>query len=106
MERLKGTVVRWIGEVLNGPYDMMYAVRRWKVGWRHVEIGLDQVYTNVALSRLRRGLLHALDQCWQGDVQTLLATRQALNTLIDLYLAKIEHAYQPDHASPHHTRSR
>jgi len=99
IDRLKGTLLRWIRELLSGPYDMMYAVRRWKVGWRHVEIGLDQVYTNVALSRLRRGLLHALDQCWQGDVHKLLAIRQALNTLIDLDLAEIEDAYQAEHAA-------
>src|SRR5713101_4429399 len=99
IERLKGTLRGWLRELLFGPYDREYVARRWRVGWRHVEIGLDQVYTNVALSRLRRGLLRALDQCWQGDVQTLLATRQALNTLIDLDLAKIEDAYQAEYAA-------
>ena len=51
--RLKGTLVRWLQELLAGPYESEYVMRRWKVGWRHVEIGLDQVFTNVALSRLR-----------------------------------------------------
>src|SRR6516225_9960860 len=59
--RLKGTLVAWLRDLLNGPYDRDYVIRRWKVGWRHVEIGLDQVFTNVALSRLRRGLLRALE---------------------------------------------
>ncbi len=97
IERLKGTLLRWIRELLSGPYDMMYVVRRWKVGWRHVEIGLDQVFTNVALSRLRRGLLHTLDEHWHGDVRQMLPIRQALNTLIDLDLAQIEDAYQAEH---------
>src|SRR5260221_9501435 len=52
IERLKGTLVAWIRELFSGQYDAAYVVRRWRVGRRHVEIGLDQVYTNVALSRL------------------------------------------------------
>src|SRR5262249_22930490 len=68
IERLKGTLRAWLRELLFGPYDRDYVVRRWKVGWRHVEIGLDQVYTNVALSRLRRGLLRAIEQKWQGNL--------------------------------------
>ena len=40
-----------------GPTTTTMSRRRWRVGWRHVEIGLEQVYTNVALSRLRTGLV-------------------------------------------------
>ena len=57
IDRLKGTLVQWIRELLAGTYDADYVARRWRVGWRHVEIGLEQVYTNVALSRLRSGLI-------------------------------------------------
>ena len=59
IDRLKGTLVQWIRELLAGTYDAEYVARRWRVGWRHVEIGLEQVYTNVALSRLRSGLVGA-----------------------------------------------
>ena len=59
---LKGTLVRWLRELLSGPYDRDYVARRWQVGWRHVEIGLDQVYTNVALSRVRCSLLRAVQE--------------------------------------------
>src|SRR5262249_10017404 len=52
--RLKGTLRQWLTELLTGPYEGEYVKRRWNAGWRHVEIGLDQVYTNVALSRLRK----------------------------------------------------
>ena len=52
IDRLKQSLVRWLQELLSGPYDRDYVVRRWRVGMRHVEIGLDQVYTNVALSRM------------------------------------------------------
>ena len=95
--RLKGTLVQWLRELLAGPYDRDYVARRWRVGWRHVEIGLDQVYTNAALSRLRKGLLRAIERSWTGDPVEMLAVRQSLNTLLDLDLAIIEDAYQAEY---------
>jgi len=97
VERLKGTLVQWLRELLSGRYDASYVAGRWRVGWRHVEIGLDQVYTYVALSRLRFGLLHALDAAWSGTAEEFRATSRALNKLFDLDLAIIEDAYQAEH---------
>jgi signal transduction histidine kinase len=97
--RLKGTLVRWLQELLAGPYENEYVMRRWKVGWRHVEIGLDQVFTNVALSRLRKGLHAALRESWRGDAHELLETRTSLNLLVDLDLAIIEDAYQAEYVA-------
>jgi PAS domain S-box-containing protein len=97
VERLKGTLIQWLRELLSGRYDEAYVARRWRVGWRHVEIGLDQVYTNVALSRLRTGLLRALDEAWPGSPEEFRATSRALNKLLDLDLAIIEDAYQAEH---------
>jgi signal transduction histidine kinase len=99
IERLKGTLFAWIRELLSGRYDQDYVARRWRVGWRHVEIGLDQVYTNVALSRLRRGLLQVLAEHWPGDLRDSVAVRQSLNTLLDLDLALIEDAYEAEYLS-------
>jgi signal transduction histidine kinase len=99
IERLKGTLRAWLKDLLTGPYDEDYVARRWRVGWRHVEIGLDQVYTNVALFRLRRGLLLALEEHWPGDLRDSLATRRSLNTLLDLDLAIIEDAYQSEYVA-------
>jgi signal transduction histidine kinase len=97
IERLKGTLLAWIRELLCGRYDRDYVARRWRVGWRHVEIGLDQVYTNVALSRLRTGLCRALRDHWAGDADGLQQTLAALNKLLDLDLAIIEDAYQAEY---------
>lgn len=97
IERLKGTLVLWLEQLVSGRYDADYVVRRWKIGHRHAEIGLDQVFTNVALSRLRRGLHGVLDEFWTGSVQELLELRVTVNTLIDLDLALIEDAYQTEH---------
>jgi signal transduction histidine kinase len=97
IERLKGTLLRWLRELLSGPYDRAYVLRRWQVGWRHVEIGLDQVFTNVALSRVRRGLMRCLEAVDPDSSRSALAVRRSLNTLIDLDLAIIEDAYQAEY---------
>ena len=99
IDRLKGTLVQWIRELLAGNYDAAYVARRWRVGWRHVEIGLEQVYTNVALSRLRTGLCRCLHTSWPRDPQSLIETVRALNKLLDLDLAIIEDAYQAEYAA-------
>jgi signal transduction histidine kinase len=97
VNRLKGTLVQWLRELLSGRYDRGYVLRRWQVGWRHVEIGLEQVYTNVALSRLRLGLMRVLHERWTGDVKALQDTIRSLNKLLDLDLAIIEDAYQAEY---------
>jgi two-component system, NtrC family, sensor kinase len=98
INRLKGTLILWLKQLVAGNYDSDYVARRWRVGWRHVEIGLDQVYTNVALSRLRAGLMRAVHERWQGDIPTLRETVRALNKLLDLDLAIIEDAYQAEYS--------
>lgn len=96
IERLKGTLVAWLKELFAGQYDADYVARRWKVGLRHVEIGLDQVYTNAALSRLRSGLLLALENEFSADLPSIMAARRSVNKLLDLDLAIIEDAYQTE----------
>jgi len=95
--RLKRTLHGWLHELFSGRYDRDYVERRWRVGYRHVDIGLNQVYTNAALSRLRRGLFKALEASWSDSTEELLACRTSLNTLLDLDLAIIEDAYQTEY---------
>lgn len=96
--RLKGTLHIWLRELLHGPYDEAYIRRRFRVGWRHVEIGLPSVFTNVAMSRIRTRLTQAMMEGWEGDPTGLSATVVALQKRIDLDLALIEEAYQSEHA--------
>jgi signal transduction histidine kinase len=95
--RLKQTLRGWLEELFSGNYDQAYVERRWRVGLRHVEIGLNQVYTNAALSRLRRGLLNLLQRVWTGPAEEAINSRAALNTLLDLDLALSEDAYQTEY---------
>lgn len=96
VQRLKQTLVQWLRELFSGVYDDDYATRRWQVGWRHVEIGLDQAYPNVALARLRQGLVHAIISRWQGDPLVLERSLASLHRLIDLDHALITDAYQTE----------
>lgn len=99
IERLKQTLINWLRELLSGEYDESYAARRWKVGLRHVAIGLSQIYTNMALSRMKKGLLRALRESWTGDEETLFGVVTSLGTLFDIDLALIQEAYESEHNS-------
>jgi hypothetical protein len=50
IEHLKGTLRGWLLELLSGPYDQDYVARRWQVGKRHIEVGVEQVYVGAALA--------------------------------------------------------
>ena len=95
--RLKGALLRWLQELLAGPYDAEYVARRGQVGKRHVEVGLEQVYFCMAMARLRAGLVETLGRCWQGERQGLVHAILSLNRLLDLDLTIIESAYQSEY---------
>lgn len=96
IERLKRSLRDWVEELFHGSYDAEYVERRWQVGLRHVQVGLNQVYVNAAMSRLRTGLLQFHEQAWTEPASEALATRRSINKLIDLDLAIIEDAYQTE----------
>lgn len=97
IERLKRTLLGWLRELLSGVYDEDYVLRRWRIGLRHVAIGLPQVYTAAAMSRLRTGLASALAAEWTGDAAQLHSALVSLNKLIDLDLAIMSDAYETEH---------
>jgi PAS domain S-box-containing protein len=99
VDRLKGTLVRWMEELLAGPYGPEYAAARGRVGMRHVEIGLPQVFTSAALARLRTGMLQALYH--HGLAANCSPTQlsewvQSLNKRIDIDLAIIAAVYEAE----------
>jgi PAS domain S-box-containing protein len=99
IERLKATLARWIEELLTGPYDDAYVQRRARVGLRHVEIGLEQLYTNLAFARLRLQMMEAVRRAWRGPPDERAATLLSLNKLIDLDLAVITAVYEAEHVT-------
>ena len=95
--RLKTTLRGWLRQLLTGPYDHEYVTLRSNVGRRHVAIGLEQVYVNAAISRLRKGLCQQLHDFWESSPEELRCTIESLNKLLDLDLAIIEDAYQVEY---------
>lgn len=97
IERLKQTLHAWVRELLSGPYEQEYVMRRWKVGFRHVEIGLDQLYADAALSRMRGRLVSLLEDNWTSSQEELRLTLTSLRKLLDLEFAIITSAYQSEY---------
>lgn len=97
LDRLHRTLREWLQQLLCGPYDESYMVRRWQVGHRHVEIGLAQRFTSLALARLRSGLNACLRKNWPHSPEDLAASLDSLNKLLDLDHALIQDAYEFEH---------
>jgi PAS domain S-box-containing protein len=91
-EILRRALGTWLDELFLGQHDEAFVRARWRVGRRHVEIGLPQVYTSAALSRLRQRLIEAIDRrCEPTEAMEL---RQTLNRVMDLDHLIIQEAYR------------
>lgn len=97
--RLKQTLRGWLSDLFSGPYDEQFVERRFRVGQRHVEIGLEQFYANVAMSRIRMRLLEALAQHPPESIAERDAAIRSLNRILDLDSAIIDVAYQREFAA-------
>lgn len=96
VERLKQTLYLWLTEFFRGPYDEVYAKKHWKVGSRHVQIGLNQSFTQVAMTRLRTGIMRIVFNAFQGEPDRLKSMELAIGKMIDLDLAIIQLAYEEE----------
>lgn len=56
VQRLKRTMGRWLEELLLGPHDADYAMRRRAIGRRHVKVGLAHRYMVGAMSVMQEEL--------------------------------------------------
>ena len=92
IDRLKASLRAWLQQLFEGKYDLEYVHLRWRVGLRHAQIGLQQVYTNAALSRLRHGMHRSLREAGL-PVERLWQLLESLDKLLDLDLAIIEDSY-------------
>lgn len=94
--RLKLTLERWLAELFVGNYDQAFVRERWLVGWRHVKIGLPQVWTATAMSRLRDRLLRSIAERWDRSLAEFQVLSSAITRLLDLDLALIQDAYHTE----------
>ena len=94
--RLKLTLEHWLAELFVGKYDELFVRDRWLVGWRHVKIGLPQVWTATAMSRLRDRLLRSIADGWDHELAEFQDLSSAITRLMDLDLALIQDAYHTE----------
>jgi signal transduction histidine kinase len=94
--RLKGSLIRWLHELLGGVYDRAYSGRRWQVGWQHVRIGLDQAIVGGALARLRMVMGTRLTEVSADDSRRSHNLAVTLHKLLDLDQILIQSAYDAE----------
>lgn len=85
VQRLKSTLQLWGRGLFNGVYDEHYAEDRYRIGFRHVRISLDQKYVISAMGVVRSFLMEKLFDEFPAR-EKRLAFSQALGKILDLDL--------------------
>lgn len=85
VQRLKSTLQVWGRGLFNGVYDEQYAEDRYRIGFRHVRISLDQKYVISAMGVVRSFLMEKLFDEFPAREERL-AYSQALGKILDLDL--------------------
>ena len=90
--RLKLTLQRWARGLFSGVYDEAYAQERFRIGYRHVQIGLAQRYVLAAMHVVRRFLHDVVDREIH-DVDQRRRAQDSLDLVMRLDLILISEAY-------------
>ncbi|MEM9365953.1 MAG: protoglobin domain-containing protein [Planctomycetota bacterium] len=103
LTRLKKSLAGWVLELFGGTYDESFVERRWRVGLRHVQVGLHPIWVAAAMTRLRQRITSAIrdsvpvSETGESDSA---ASRPPLadivGRMIDLDLAMIQDAYHAE----------
>ncbi len=86
IERLKRTLEHWARGLFSGVYGEDYAAERYKIGIRHVAIGLPQRYMISAMAVVRSYMKDRLAEEIGPDVARLRHTFQAMDKILNLDL--------------------
>ncbi|MBI4600376.1 MAG: PAS domain S-box protein [Planctomycetes bacterium] len=93
VEKLRGSLERWLAEVFLGPHDASYLEKRSRIGLTHVRIGLPQAYVFAAMSHIRCELVDAIVARTADDPGLRKRALDALSKILDLDLALIAGSY-------------
>ena len=93
IDRLKSSLQVWARRLFRGPYDEAYAAERYKIGVRHVQIGLPQRYMISAMGIVRTHLLESLGSSGISDATQLENSRLALDKLLNIDLNMMCESY-------------
>jgi PAS domain S-box-containing protein len=93
VERLKRSLVRWMGRVCSGTYDEAYYEETAKIGRMHVRVGLAQRYMFTAMTLIRLAFESIADASMGADAPR---TRAAIAKVLHLELAIMLETYRDD----------
>lgn len=86
IERLKGHLQKWLVSLVSGSYDESYFDKRYRVGHRHVEVGLEPRYVIAAMAWCRAEAVDMIVDAEYGDASDKDARCVVLNKVMDLDL--------------------
>ena len=93
---LKVSLRAWMDELLRGPWDEEYYLRRCRIGRMHVRIALPQHYMFGAMNVLRQEFHLLVGGHSPLAAEEAFALRTALGKILDLELAIMLHTYRED----------
>jgi signal transduction histidine kinase len=91
--RHQATLKQWLQEVLTGPWDSAYAVRRMRIGRVHLQIALPQRYMFGAMSLIRASLMDIAHGAFAEDPAERDRAHKAIAKVLDLELAMMLESY-------------
>jgi len=77
--RLMITLKRWLQELLNGPWDDAYVLRRQRIGRVHVEVGVDHASMFMAMSAMQARVSDIAIEALDEPQPALAAIRKVTN---------------------------
>ncbi|MBM4361063.1 MAG: histidine kinase [Deltaproteobacteria bacterium] len=92
--RLKGTLRKWLDEVLLGPHDAAYLESHARIGRVHVRIELPQELMFTAMNRIRSQLHRVVESAALGSDTSRAHARCAVDQVLDLELAIMLDTYR------------
>ncbi len=93
VERLKGHLKNWLISLAGGEYGEPYFDRRYRIGYRHVEVGLEPRYVIAAMSFCRAAASQMIIEAEYADDPKREARWRALDKVMDLDLNVILQSY-------------
>lgn len=95
VERLKGTLRRWLKTLLEGPHDYAYYEQRLSIGRVHVRVGLPQQYMFTAMNLIRLDLENVARTALSRELAD--RTCQAVGRICDIELAVMVGTFMEEH---------
>jgi len=106
INRLKRTLERWLDDMLLGPHDEDYVLRRSRIGRVHVRINLPQAYMFTAMNRMRIQVAAVIQRALEAEPLLRDETVVALHQIMDIELAIMLETYREDLEAKNRTAER